>query len=308
MVDFFNSLGSIANFLFCIAIAFVFIATCINGIIENLPLPQRKVDEENEELKKQLNESDNDIANKNAIIAKQEKSIADLQEKLKQQTEDAKHYKTQYDHLTAHQLKWADQEIKKLRSEVQKSAEYNQTLQKDFWRVCNRVEELESDPAKRIPEARVTENEPYQKTLENLQFVFYDQYDISKMLDAVVEGRLNNAFGANLSFAHIDVEAFIQSIHEDGTQQTYKVSLSECDCEYFIKRHLPCKHMLFLAYSLAVLQVNSEKLAATQQISIQKICENAQIISEQEFQIKKNEKKLDNILKKIKKIGSQSRQ
>lgn len=148
----------------------------------------------------------------------------------------------------------------------------------------------------------------YQKALENLQFIFYDQYDISKMLDAVAEGRLNNAFGSNLSFAHIDVEAFIQSIHEDGTQQTYKVSLSECDCEYFKKQHLPCKHMLFLAYSLAVLQVNSEKLATTQQISIQKICENAQIISKQEFQIKKNEKKLDNILKKIKKIGSQSRQ
>lgn len=75
--------------------------------------------------------------------------------------------------------------------------------------------------------------------------------NIQEMYNSIISGRLNNAFESNLSFTDLKITCTVRS-----ENKYYKTSLSECNCIDYQTRHSPCKHMLFLAYNLGILQIN----------------------------------------------------
>ncbi len=84
----------------------------------------------------------------------------------------------------------------------------------------------------------------------NLKKQLDKQCNFSSMYESVLNGRLINAFDSNLSFSNLNVSADIQS--DDHCYQN--VTLLKCSCKDFQIHKVPCKHMLFLAYDLGILQ------------------------------------------------------
>ncbi len=77
--------------------------------------------------------------------------------------------------------------------------------------------------------------------------------ELDLLYEGIENGRLINAFADNLSIIDLDITAKIPSATEFG--KIYQTSLTTCDCPDRKKHNYPCKHSLFLAYSLGVLQI-----------------------------------------------------
>ncbi len=163
--------------------------------------------------------------------------------------------------------------VEKIPSSKRKVDQENEDLRKQHNEDCKKMQEMEQYK---------TEGERlYNVARENLQTTFSE--DVPKMLDSVITGRLNNAFESDISLRNFHAEMVSRDSKDVRT-----VTLTSCTCPDHINRKIPCKHMLYLAYTLGVLQVNEEETKAKYWISVQRINENAEKIKEQEKQIKKN--------------------
>lgn len=76
-----------------------------------------------------------------------------------------------------------------------------------------------------------------------------------KIFQSITNGRMNNAFDTDLYIKNLDITAEIGS----GDHYYKGVTLTKCECEDFKHTKSPCKHMLFLIYSLGVLQMYKEE-------------------------------------------------
>lgn len=92
--------------------------------------------------------------------------------------------------------------------------------------------------------------------IDNINQQFKTQYDTYSFFDAITENRLNNALKTKL-----DINTLSAEIYSENSQVPYKVSLSSCTCPDYSGRNnykkstpFPCKHMLYLAYTLNLLQ------------------------------------------------------
>lgn len=97
------------------------------------------------------------------------------------------------------------------------------------------------------------------KAIESVQNIYakYLTESTKSYLQGIVKGRLLNAFKKDFTFYLTKFELEAKIISEN---KTYTTTLSTCTCDDFRFRGVPaCKHMLFLAYSLGVLQIYREK-------------------------------------------------
>ena len=76
-----------------------------------------------------------------------------------------------------------------------------------------------------------------------------------KIFQSICNNRLNNAFDTDLYIRNLNISAEIGS----GDHYYEGVTLTKCECDDFKHTKSPCKHMLFLIYSLGVLQMYKEE-------------------------------------------------
>ncbi|MBQ2735526.1 MAG: hypothetical protein IJF33_06805 [Clostridia bacterium] len=134
----------------------------------------------------------------------------------------------------------------------------------------------------------------YKATCDQLREKFSE--DIPKMLDSVITGRLNNAFDSNLS-----IKEFSAQIPSSDSSETYTVTLTSCTCKDRGTRHAPCKHMLYLAYTLGVLQLNQSETQDKYWVSVQRVNEKAKERKELEAEIKKLKRKIESLNQTVEK-------
>lgn len=141
----------------------------------------------------------------------------------------------------------------------------------------------------------------YKATCDQLREKFSDE--IPKMLDSVITGRLNNAFDSKLS-----IESFTTEFPSSDATKTYTTTLTSCTCPdykgvppYTKKNTLPCKHMLYLAYTLGVLQLNQTETQAKYWVSVQRVNEKAKECKELEAEIKKLKRRITSLNQTIEK-------
>ena len=117
-------------------------------------------------------------------------------------------------------------------------------------------------------------------------------YNIADFFDSINNGRLNNAFNSSLTVKNL---FFSADIHSSGN--VYRnTTLRECDCEDFSRTKKPCKHMLFLAYTLGLLQMNREMIEKRHSASLKKLSNIAQ-------ETEKEDKKLAHLRTKSKELS-----
>lgn len=92
-----------------------------------------------------------------------------------------------------------------------------------------------------------------EQTLARLRQTFSE--DIKAMLDRVPTGRLDRALQSNAT-----IENFSAQITSSDSDKVYTVTLKSCTCPDYVgvapytrRNHLPCKHMLLLAYTIGIL-------------------------------------------------------
>lgn len=92
--------------------------------------------------------------------------------------------------------------------------------------------------------------------IRDINSQFKTHYDTDSFFEAITQNRLNNALRSNLDIKTLSVEMF-----SPRSGQMYTVSLSSCNCKDYSGRlknnnspPFPCKHMLYLAYTLDLLR------------------------------------------------------
>lgn len=143
--------------------------------------------------------------------------------------------------------------------------------------------------------------ESIQPSLESIMNICNANYDISALLNGILECRLENAFSTDLELQNLNISAEIKSGNE-----LYKVTPNSCSCKdrEAHTKGFACKHQLFLAYNLGILQLNKDKAKKMVYENFEKVSEESNKIKllkkEAEHQEEKN-KKLKKVLNDYKK-------
>ena len=101
---------------------------------------------------------------------------------------------------------------------------------------------------------------------QTIRNTFRKNYNIYSFFDSITTNRLNNAINSDLSILN---SKFACDMRSDNN--VYHITLTSCTCDDFIHRHSPCKHILFFAYSLGLLQFNEKEIDKYTKISMEKL-------------------------------------
>lgn len=142
------------------------------------------------------------------------------------------------------------------------------------------TDELEKKIQSIIPDYAIAKQELKNAATTEIREKFFSpakalldkEYDLDEMYLSVANGKLNAIFspyGDKLKLSHYEISALIQDagLYSTPSHTFYHTTLRSCDCEEFATTKKPCKHILYLAYTLGVLQTNQE--------NCKKHCENA---------------------------------
>lgn len=77
------------------------------------------------------------------------------------------------------------------------------------------------------------------------------QCDISDLHQSILEGRLIKAFESPPAISNMKISALLKS-----PNGTYTTTLTNCTCQDYHFRNHPCKHMLYLYYTLGILKID----------------------------------------------------
>lgn len=94
----------------------------------------------------------------------------------------------------------------------------------------------------------------HRKALEMLSYsndfllAFAPQCDIAELHQGIMEGRLLKAFEVPPTISDVKISALVKS-----PNSVYTTTLKDCTCQDFYFRKHPCKHMLYLYYTVCLL-------------------------------------------------------
>ena len=165
----------------------------------------------------------------------------------------------------------------------------------------NKTEELDA------LETRITNGQLYLSELldinsstkplsQAIRQTFRSEYNVNSFFDSITANRLNNAFKSKLVLEDLEFSAKIHS----GTE-IYDTTLNRCNCNSFLnKRTMPCKHMIYLAYSLGLLQFNENECKKHTDCTIERLNDLIQIKKGLDTDIEKAKEKLRDLDQKEK--------
>ena len=198
-----------------------------------------------------------------SLINKEREKLQEKQKELDAEKDILKKKQKEFDnYLFKSEITIANacvEEKKRLNEEIAKQQQYNREL------ACQieKNNEYLNDTEKELRDS-------YEKKEKNLKNDVWKQYygkvketiekycDLDSFYKSIETGRLNNAISSELS-----LNDFVISAKVFSGEQHYNTTLNNCDCMDFKNRHMPCKHMLFLAYTVGALCLNKEKAVDT---------------------------------------------
>ncbi|MBR2388150.1 MAG: SWIM zinc finger family protein [Clostridia bacterium] len=152
---------------------------------------------------------------------------------------------------------------KKLRKEIEEANRYKEDLKKKQEQLADKEKEYQN--LTEFHQAFDQEKLDFYKAmgmfdrerslaLKHLKSNIKEQYNIDAFFESIIRGRLYNADRTDLEIIDLDVNTTMRS-----GNHSFEVSLAKCGCSDF-QRHpgKPCKHMLYLAYSLGIMQLYPE--------------------------------------------------
>ena len=143
-------------------------------------------------------------------------------------------------------LKQKDNTIETLTINYNKQIEITNRLSTDLRKAKEDIKDLKRE--KKASRAL------YLKGVRQMQQFFSQKaYPIDPLLKRIKDGKLNNALGTDVQIDEIAIVAMLTS-KQKANANNYLVTLEECECEDFQRTKKPCKHMVYLAYELAILQ------------------------------------------------------
>lgn len=170
-------------------------------------------------------------------------------------------------------VKDAEDKAHKIKSELE---EKNEQLQLEYE---NKISLLKQEYETKLSETLKTLQTAEQNKNTNLEYAelcekekqafefVLNQYNsffsntTMKLLKGIEIGRLHNYFDSDIDyyFTNFSVDVHKKQPNINDTP-FYTTTLTSCTCADFKVRHVPaCKHILFLAYSLGILQIYREK-------------------------------------------------
>jgi len=106
--------------------------------------------------------------------------------------------------------------------------------------------------------------------------VLKNKYDFDRFFESAESGRLDSALAETVHMNSIEFYAEFEP-HSDKTTDKYETSLNGCTCKDYksSRDKKPCKHMLYLAYSIGALQLNADKFERSKGRLVKAVCSNS---------------------------------
>lgn len=181
---------------------------------------------------------------------------------------------------------------KKLKQEIELLKDKNQQLEKEIETALNEKQEYLKKRDELIPKYRAAMKElddaiRLMRPRPELLQCFSCNFNIQAYLDGIKNAILQHAFDTppKIKKINFNIEA---KIHSSSTDEIYTTTLSSCTCSYNQKKHKICKHSLYLAYLIGLLQIAQKDTAYS-----------VRILSENYSQITQQKKELSYHLEKI---------
>lgn len=266
MEDIFDIALKIIALLFIFGIVSMLFLPLIEKIISAIPVKESKLleklsqkDEETRELFKQKEKLTSLLEEKQKELEKKNKQLSSLEEKYqKVHAENV---------LNQPEIEYLNRKVYRLQAELEEATNQLEALEETPINVeefKKQVQSLSDD----LQTARIL----YKEGLEQLRNVFSPKnIPLNHLLERVNDGKLNSAFGTGVEFTNIEIIADAPPSNKNSTG-SYLVTLFDCTCPAYTKgkeKGLPCKHMLYLAYELGILQIDREQCHANFKYSIE---------------------------------------
>lgn len=134
------------------------------------------------------------------------------------------------------------------------------------------------------------------------------EYDLNEMYLCSANGRLGEALISNLQIEDYSLSATIkkENLFLPSHPEIYHTSLRECDCDEFKNTRMPCKHIIFLAYTHGILQTNQENCKNHKDSLIEELAELSQKKYSMQAYIDKLLSNADEGEKYVKKLHNES--
>ena len=123
--------------------------------------------------------------------------------------------------------------------------------------------------------------------------------DPKAIFKSIYNGAWNRVRETFLRVKVLHVDAVI-----DSGDKIYATTLDKCDCEDFLRKNRPCKHMIYLAYVIGYLQLNKDLIEETENDSIRRLSNHHKKYYDEKKELEKERKKLEKLQEKINKERS----
>lgn len=262
-------LGEILNI--CVIVLFVVIGIFMIVSCISIKCPsKKKLDEMTVEYNKMINNLkfdnamlDNKLRKAEGELSTSQKTFDALDKTIKEQKKDIDKLKNENKKLEYEKKDLTEKyekEIKKLNDDLSEADELNIELRNQNPEEVTNQLKIQHELWK---EQAAFEQEMSVNFLKEFKNAIADDISLSRLVKSVENGALSRAFAVDNSSIRIrklksfNVSAEVISKRIDGSDGgPYEVTLKSCQCDNFVKRHgkLPCKHMVYLAYALGILQ------------------------------------------------------
>lgn len=225
------------------------------GEISKLKEENEKLQKKNGEIlqKQKVLETNNAELLKN--LKKQKEITFDLQEesrKLRKEND------LLFEQIDGSNAKTNNIDIEKLKNQLEKKEQ-----RIDILETKNRELELQCGEF-REASIKGFKAEAWNTFFRKTEKVLKNKYDFDRFFESAESGRFDSALADTIQMKSIEFYAEFEP-HSDPTADIYETTLNGCTCKdyKFGKEKRPCKHMLYLAYSVGALQLNTEKFEKT---------------------------------------------
>lgn len=279
MLDVIESIWGIVIILFGIAFVVFLFACAIGALIDHLPSRkemkllqkeirdlQHKIDELETQNKWLTREKDNlssETETQKRVINKLQKELASAKTSIEQLSSRS------YNEFRAHHdISKLKNNIADLKKQINELTDINLQLFEENKRLTENVETINTLTEEQITQERendylVQENRDLKDIRLRLNedivvaLSAADEKNFSKIIRSIKKQRLANAFDSSLSELKLESIEITARVFSSNKSEPYTAELNKwyCNCDDFLRNgNQPCKHLLYTAYSVGLLQ------------------------------------------------------
>lgn len=232
--------------------------------------------------------------------AKQQICDAEIRALRKRYLEEKKELEREYLELSLNlrgEYDRAEEELMRREKKLEKRIEnFNQWYERKRSKLETDIKDFNENNGKiKKEEIKKLKNEAWNKFFRKAEAVLEEKYQLNAFFESVGTNRFEKAMSNEVELVDFKMSAEFLPKTDKNVVGNYTTTLEGCTCQDFKNQHMPCKHMLHLAYTVGALQLKSKRFDVTKK----QLIEDIKTLTKEKENLEKSVKKLKEKEKKL---------